>query len=200
MEVGDVVVGQGIVGREQRAAEAGDGRELVGVAQRQVDGAVAAHRQAGDRPAGAARDGAEAGVDRGQEIVDQRSLPGALAGRVVDIPAVAGPGRDDDERECAHVVGDAAGVEPIMMTAVGAVEQQQHRVAAVRVLVIAVGQDDGAGYRLPERRAGDVDVAEHSGLDPVNGKGGGEHSDEDRPDGQPRCGHRRMLPARLQVM
>jgi hypothetical protein len=92
VEVGDILVGQGIVGRVDGPAEAGHRREPVGMAQGQVNRSVAAHRQAGDRPAGAVGDGAEAGVDRGQEIVDQGGLPRPLAARIVDIPAVAGGG------------------------------------------------------------------------------------------------------------
>src|SRR5205807_8664885 len=102
-------------GRGQRAAHRGGEGEQVGILQAELQRAVAAHREARDRAPLARRDGAEASVNVGYQLLYKVALVFLVRHRrAVRVPGVVAFGDDDDEGVAGGVVREVRAVgDPI---------------------------------------------------------------------------------------
>ncbi len=128
-------------------------RVACGVAQ----GAVAAHRQAGDRAAAPRGDRPVGRVDPRDELADVVGLParlhGPVAGVPVRVPAI-GPavGHDDDHRGVGGDRPRVAVLRPGPVVRVGPVQQVEHGIATARVRAVAGREQDPHPRRVAQRR------------------------------------------------
>ena len=106
-------------------------------------------RQPRDGAARTTPDRSQVRIDPRHDLVDVKGLPHRLSARAAVVPVrepaaavtvEAGVGKDDDQRQTGGGLLGVAEVDPVRRPAAGAVKEVEHRVAALRIIVVAVGQ------------------------------------------------------------